>query len=106
MPSPAGWLVLWTHTGTFFASHSLELESLALVTLSWVRRQPLLPCPGEAKLIGATVEVLGSSGPQAGGLPGGGQQWSAWRPVDLTGCLGNCQAASLAPLILPQGASL
>lgn len=106
MPSLAAWLVLWAHTGTFFASHSLELESLALVTLSWVRRQPPLPCPGEAKLIGATVEVLGSSGSRAGRLPGGGQQWSAWCPVGLTGCLGKCQAASLAPLILPQGAVL
>lgn len=87
MPSLAGWLVLWAYTGTFFASHSLELESLALVTLSWVRQQPLLPCPGEAKLIGATVEVLGSSGSQAGSLLGGGQQWSAWHPMDLTECL-------------------
>lgn len=71
------------------------------MTLIWVRRQPLLPCPWETKLIGATAEVLGNSGSQAGGLPGGGQQQSAWRPVDPTGCLGNRQAASLAPLTLP-----
>lgn len=98
MPSPAGWLVLWVCPGTFSASHSLELESLALVTLSWVRWQPLPHCPWEVKLIGTTAEVLGISGSQAGGVPGGGQPWSAWRPVDPTGCLGHCQAARLASL--------
>lgn len=101
LPWLSGCLVLWVHTGAFSALHSLGLESLALVILSWVRRQPFLPCPWKAKLIDTTAEVLDSIGSQAGGFPGGDQQLSAWRPVDpawASGKLPGCQNSS--PLFL------
>ncbi|EGV97375.1 Brain-specific angiogenesis inhibitor 1 [Cricetulus griseus] len=87
--------ILWDETD------GLGLESLALVILSWVRRQPFLPCPWKAKLIDTTAEVLDSIGSQAGGFPGGDQQLSAWRPVDpawASGKLPGCQNSS--PLFL------